>query len=295
MEGFLCYYLFGFYGLITKIFTRSVSLGKYIAIFLSLFSFNSFAEDKPLTTPTCLPEAVLTTPITLFLTESIKAQYAPFVIEGHIKSWLEHSNTVMRNSCIPMKRTLKEVVYISELLDINFQDIYAVHDLLAYYYPDRIKSLQQNQSHHHVYPYYGVVFSTRNSTFNPDKCGQTDVTLYPQFFVLDINCPKTVLEHELGHLAWANHDIDTLSDQTEGYLFDLATWLPVGLHSKIKQYAYGYRCGGKGTVMSYADELHPFYSSPSIAFDGIACGNDVYADNARVLREYAEAKLEITN
>jgi hypothetical protein len=220
------------------------------------------------------------------LAKSVKNKYAPFVVKGHIASWLKFSNEVLANSCIPMRRTLSEVVYVDDIVDGEFQDINLAHDLLEYFQPEKVKLLTQSSNN-----YYGVVFSTKKSNFEPEKCGQTNVAIYPKFFILDLSCPPTILEHELGHLVWANHDMDTLSYQVGGSVFDLELFYTLEQQSKIKPYSYGYLCGGRGTVMSYADVIHPFYSNPDITYDGISCGNKRYANNSKVLRDYSLKQL----
>jgi len=260
----------------------SVLIRNVIIVHMMTLSALVYAKDNKMVIRDCYMDQILDTPITFFIAKSVKERYAPFVVEGHITSWIKFSNQALTNSCIPMKRTLAEIVYLDEIVNSEFQSIDLVHNLLEYFQPEKINALSQNTHH-----YYGVVFDIENVNFHPEKCGETDVSLYPQFFILDIGCKSTVLEHELGHLAWANHDMDTLSVQSEGSAFDYDNFLALDQQHNIKPYSYGYLCGGKGTVMSYAEELHPFYSTPDITYGGITCGNKHYANNAEVLRAYA--------
>ncbi|KDM93417.1 hypothetical protein [Photobacterium galatheae] len=85
--------------------------------------------------------------------------------------------------------------------------------------------------------------------------------------------------------AW--HDIDTFSAQTAMTLDEVIETIPSHLKHLFKFYAFGYQCGGQGTIMSYADEILPIYSSPEISYRGIPCGNKKFANNALRLREYA--------
>lgn len=43
--------------------------------------------------------------------------------------------------------------------------------------------------------------------------------------------------------------------------------------------------------MSYERDVIPAYSSPDIRVDDIKCGDSKYHNNARVLREFAQAYL----
>ncbi|GAL31060.1 hypothetical protein JCM19239_2728 [Vibrio variabilis] len=41
--------------------------------------------------------------------------------------------------------------------------------------------------------------------------------------------------------------------------------------------------------MTYSEKIVPAYSSPEITNNGETCGEDGFADNARVMREYAQS------
>lgn len=230
----------------------------------------------------CQIEDAVETPITFFVSESVIKRYDTFIIEGHIQRWLNFSNQALKNSCVPMLRTLDKIVYTPEILGEESEEFEVVHSFLEYYYPGEIERLNNDKAN-----LYGLVFKKDISQFTTDWCGETMSSVYPQFFTIGLTCDDSVLEHELGHLAWANHDMETLSNQTDGMPFDLSNQVPLSVQSKYKKYSYGYICGGKGTIMAYADETHPFYSSPDISYGDIVCGNAHYADNASVLREHA--------
>ncbi len=243
-------------------------------------SWKSQAESIDL--PECQISRTVVTPITFFISNSVQKHYDPYVIEGHIQRWIKFSNYALKNSCIPMQRTLDKIIYAPEILGEEADEFGVVHGFLEYYYPEEFERLNGSRT-----ALYGLIFKKNISQFTTDWCGETYPSAYPQFFTIGLTCKDGVLEHELGHLAWANHDIHTLSEQTNGMPFDLSNRVPLNLASKVTKYSYGYICGGKGTIMAYAEEMHPFYSSPEISYDSIACGHQDYADNARVLRDYA--------
>ncbi len=94
------------------------------------------------------------------------------------------------------------------------------------------------------------------------------------------------MEHEIGHLSGANHDYKTLLkdfDSIESYIS--------GTYPRAPQYSFGAICADRGTVMSYERDVIPAYSSPDIRVDDIKCGDSKYHNNARVLREFAQAYL----
>lgn len=245
------------------------------------------AHANELLLPKCQDEQKVETPITFFISESVIKSYDLFVIEGHIQRWLSFSNQALKNSCVPMRRTLDKIVYTPEVIGEETEAFEVVHGFLEYYYPEEIERLNSDKT-----KLYGLIFKKDISQFTIEWCGETKSSVYPQFFTIGLTCDDHVLEHELGHLAWANHDIETLSDQTNGMPFELTMQVPLSVEDKFKKYSYGYKCGGKGTIMAYADQTHPFYSSPDISYEGIVCGNARYADNARVLREYALSLAE---
>ncbi|CAH0525945.1 hypothetical protein [Vibrio hippocampi] len=232
--------------------------------------------------PKCKIEAVVETPITFFISDSVIKGYEVVDIEGHIQRWLDFSNQALQNSCIPLTRTLDKIIFTPEILGEESEELSVVHAFLEYYYPQEIEALNNAKA-----KFYGLIYKTNLSKFTSEWCGETNASVYAKFFTIGLTCKDHVLEHELGHLAWASHDMDTLSTQTDGMPFDLSNQLPLSVKHKVKKYSYGYICGGKGTIMAYADQTHPFYSSPTISYGSIVCGNAHYADNARVLREYA--------
>ncbi|WP_243976862.1 hypothetical protein [Vibrio natriegens] len=255
---------------------------KILASVLLIFGLCWDSQSSTLDLPECQMSRTLETPITFFISDSVQKDYESFVIEDHIQRWITFSNSALKNSCIPIKRTLDKIIYAPKILGEEAEEFSVVHDFLAYYYSKEVERVNGSKT-----GFYGLVFKKNISQFTTDWCGETRPSVYPQFFTIGLTCKDHVLEHELGHLAWASHDMETLSNQTGGMPFDLSKRLPLSLVSKITKYSYGYICGGKGTIMAYADETHPFYSSPEISYENIVCGNAAYADNARVLREYA--------
>lgn len=90
------------------------------------------------------------------------------------------------------------------------------------------------------------------------------------------------MEHELGHLAEAGHDIQTALVK-HGSL-DNARY---SSFPKSEKYAFGWRCANSSTVMSYAlGETLPIYSSPDIYVKRQQCGDKNQGNNAQVLRDF---------
>lgn len=98
-----------------------------------------------------------------------------------------------------------------------------------------------------------------------------------------------MLEHELGHLSWAqNSDSHPVPNLT---MF-LKSVVPEEYLEKLIPYARAFKCGYSGSTMSYELNILPIYSSPQTSYQAEFCGNRESADNARVLRDYALTLLE---
>lgn len=72
--------------------------------------------------------------------------------------------------------------------------------------------------------------------------------------------------HEIGHNWGGNHEYDDVPDYAIAY-------------------AHSWECGDSYTIMHSVNDgtREPMYSNPDIAVDGVYCGDEVEADNARVI------------
>ena len=72
--------------------------------------------------------------------------------------------------------------------------------------------------------------------------------------------------HEIGHNWGGNHEYDNVPDYAVAY-------------------AHAWECGSSYTIMHSTNDgtREPMYSNPDIAVDGVYCGDEVEADNARVI------------
>lgn len=91
--------------------------------------------------PKCKIEAVVETPITFFISDSVIKGYEVVDIEGHIQRWLDFSNQALQNSCIPLTRTLDKIIFTPEILGEESEELSVVHAFLEYYYPQEIEAL----------------------------------------------------------------------------------------------------------------------------------------------------------
>ncbi|WP_394246083.1 hypothetical protein [Vibrio profundi] len=242
----------------------------------SMFASLSSAASVELDLPTCEREVAVTTPIHFFVELGVRENRD---IVSQIRNDIGMANTVLENSCIPMRRKLASVTYVE--IDERFMlNLGWVHfGLEQFTGQDKIASIKNAPN-----VYYGVVLSDDSGYFAGIQEGQTARSEFEKFFILSESADELTLEHELGHLAWAEHDPATLAEQLDS---DLEDTTPAWDQHKIKAYARGALCGNAGTVMSYQDNILPIYSSPNFYYQKYKCGDSNRADNARVLTEYA--------
>ncbi|MEZ9188160.1 hypothetical protein AB4133_02330 [Vibrio sp. 10N.286.52.F8] len=249
-------------------------------VLIIVLSNSRLSNAQSIEFPTCVQSEVLNTEIHLYVDESVLDEYSKAFIASKIATWESYSNLVLKNSCVPMTRKVTKVTYTSEIDSLWFQDLGAAERLLKLSMEEPIPETTEDG----VPIFTGIVFSNYNFSFESDYCGMSSSVSY--FFSLAINCPDYLMEHEIGHLSGANHDYKTLLkdfDSIESYIS--------GTYPRAPQYSFGTICADRGTVMSYERDVIPAYSSPDIRVDGTKCGDSKYHNNARVLREFAQAYL----
>ena len=223
-------------------------------------------DGEELSLPVCESAEKVETPVHFFTDDSIS--------EDRINEFIDYSNLVLDNSCIHMKRTLSGITKL-DLNDFQSKGIGSLHQQLALSVGhSTLKPMQ------HAGSYYVLVLP-KNAPFSQNGAGTAHINFSRSFLVVSSDAEAYVLEHELGHLAWAWHN-DTPEYWLKGQLL-------AEHHKRIKPYAFGALCREAGTIMTYADKSLPVYSSPNIQYYGKACGDAETADNARLMREFAQS------
>ena len=198
--------------------------------------------------------------------------------EAYFTDSLEQANIILRNSCIPMTRSLGSIRYI-DLDKSNVHDIFSVHKQVE----TQLNSDDLEDEYPQPNQFYGFVLAEKYGDILGFS-GQAEVNLSRKFFAIAHNNGINLIEHELGHLAWAQH--------AEGNPYNMQKWLESVIlpefHQFLKPYARAYKCGTGGTVMSYEDEILPIYSNPNSHYRGEVCGDAEKGDNARVVAEFAQ-------
>ncbi|KJY83321.1 hypothetical protein TW81_10020 [Vibrio galatheae] len=233
-----------------------------------LFYFGK-RDGEELSLPQCEFDQVVETPVHFFADESLS--------EERVNAWLEYANVVLENSCVPLKRTLSGIERI-DLQAFTSVEEGQLHRQLVTAVGEQVLEPMQRTGH-----YYVLVLPNGHKFSEDGLIGTAHVNFSRSFAVLVAGADVHILEHELGHLAWAWHN-DTPDYWLKGQLLD-------EFHPYIKSYARGYLCGDAGTVMTYASNQLPIYSSPKIRYFGQVCGDEAHADNARLMQEFARSLM----
>ncbi|TFH90140.1 hypothetical protein [Vibrio ouci] len=225
------------------------------------------------------PKCEIDTPaemsITFYVDADIKRKSE---LKGKLTKAIQLSNEILGNSCVSLTRKIEEIQYIEISRDL--ESAASLHkELETIVGKDEIAVLRGSPLHQYVL----ILNENHSFTANEEIYGITMMNINDSFVILDENFPLVVLEHELGHLGWAMHDRKE-SDDAEFWISEQV--FPENRY-KVKPYAGGFFCSGYGTVMTYSEKIIPAYSSPEITNNGEACGKEGFADNARVMREYA--------
>ncbi|MFC1503463.1 hypothetical protein ACFL53_03815 [Pseudomonadota bacterium] len=234
------------------------------------------AEEKVLKLPQCQDEETVETIIDFFVYQSVWSAYGEDKITKRINSAINTANRVLKNSCIPMRRRLGKLYPV----DMKFKSLVKIN--VGGYHNELLHEVEPTIVEYiHTQPnrYYALITDGL-----PENLVGVTHPYYPQFLILSIRADKYVLEHELGHLANAEHRGSKLSVIFERLI------TPEANKDKLHSYARGYNCGRRRTIMSTKPSSYsrlPVYSSPEIFYGGDACGDLEYGDNARRLREYA--------
>lgn len=253
---------------------RNLTLVSLIIIVITMLSQRS---TKPnFTFPECEEEISVNSNATFYIDNRIINKEE---LKGRLQEAVKMSNTILSNSCIPITRVFKESHSVS--ISHDSMSISSVHsDLKQTIGPSKINSFLDDPKEQYV-----LVLSDNHPLIIEEEInGMTMVNLNDSFVLLAESFPITVLEHEFGHLGWAMHE---RSNSESGYFWVIEQVFAKN-RSKVKPYSGAFNCSNYGTVMSYSEKVVPAYSSPLLSNNGDPCGNEEYADNARVMREYAK-------
>ncbi|MEZ8236616.1 hypothetical protein AB6C62_24285 [Vibrio splendidus] len=253
---------------------RNLTLASIVIVIIIMLSQRN---TKPnFNFPECEDEISVNSNVTFYIDDSVSSKEG---LKGRLQEAVKMSNTILSNSCIPITRVFKESHSVS--ISHDSMSISTVHsDLKQAIGFSKINSFLDDPKEQYVL----VLNDSHPLVIEEEINGMTMVNLNDSFVLLAESFPITVLEHELGHLGWAMHE----RPNSESGNFWIIEQVFAENRSKVKPYSGAFHCSNYGTVMSYSEKVVPAYSSPLISNNGEPCGNEEYADNARVMREYAK-------
>ena len=244
-------------------------------IFLILL-FCKSAFSNEIVFPSCGDKKPLETGIHLYFDASILDEFTEEFVTSKVQVWLHYSNTVLKNSCIPIERKITKIRYVEDVDSSWFQSLPGSYALLK----QSLDLIDNPESKNGIPIFTGLVFKSSKSSFKAEACGEAFIAR--NFFTLALDCSDFVFEHELGHLHGANHDHKTILSQDKSLEDFRYTMFPI-----TPKYAFAGVCSDYGTVMSYEARRIAAYSNPEVLVNGEPCGNVKNSNNAEVLRSFA--------
>ncbi|MFA0406184.1 hypothetical protein [Vibrio sp. 10N.222.52.C12] len=234
----------------------------------------------------CSFDDVAETNISFFVDQELLESMPMQDVEKSLRSSIKYANQVLKNSCVPLTRTLGRI----EPLNIDkskVQSLPSVFRLVSNTLKERgivVSEIAPNEK-------YGLLFHGKHEN-QLRLSGQASPYFGAWIFAISSKAQIHILEHELGHLSWAQH---AENFPVPNLTMRLRSAVPREYHVNLVQYARAAKCGSSGTIMSYERDILPIYSSPKVSFQGKSCGDDETADNARVMREYASKLLNFSS
>ncbi|TQO98450.1 hypothetical protein [Vibrio cholerae] len=256
-------------------------IGSIIAVFGITILTRPNSEGLEL--PNCNFDKVANTKINFFVDQEVLESSSIKDIKKELDSAIKYANQVLKNSCVPLTRSLGDVAAL--YIDKNeVRSLDTARKLLSMTLEKQkilVEQLSPNEK-------YGLIFHGKYEN-QLGLSGKASPYFGSWFFAISSTGPIHMLEHELGHLSWAQH---SESHPVPNLTMFLKSAVPQEYQEKLVPYARAFKCGDSGTIMSYELNILPIYSSPQIKYQGDSCGNSESADNARVLRDYALDLLE---
>ena len=235
-------------------------------------------SSKGLELSGCILDAVATTRVHFFVDEEVLVSSTLDEIKKSMNRSIKYANQVLDNSCIPLQREIGKISVIS--LDKNTVNSFNSAKRIV---KKVLKSEGITISDMHASELYGLIFHKKYERLL-GLSGQASPYFGGWFFAISSGASIHALEHELGHLSWAQHRENSPIPNLTMFL---KSAVPQEYQQKLVPYARAFKCGDSGTIMSYERNILPIYSNPLVKYQDDACGDVESGDNARVLREFA--------
>jgi len=184
--------------------------------------------------------------VALFVEPALEAQYGAQAVRTRAQSWIDFTNEAFRLNGLALSLRL---VYLGP-----FEGT-----LPASANGDLFGTFERNTAAAATARRFGAdlrhLLYGQEARPGIDSCGRG--TLVGEVGITGFECGSHTFAHEIGHNFGAHHDRANVPTTERGQ----------------NAYNYGYVCGGRGTLMSYAGASSlDHYSSPLLNFNGQACG-----------------------
>ena len=187
-----------------------------------------------------------TVDVAIFVEPRLDTEYGTQAVRTRAQASIEFTNEAFRRNSLPISLRLVYVGPFAEALPLD-----AAADLFGIF--SRSNAAAQLAQKHGA--------DLRHLLYSQDArpglgfCGMGN--LVGDVGISGYECGQHIFAHELGHNFGAHHDRANVPPAQIG----------AGAHN------FGYTCGGRGTLMSYAGAGRvDHYSAPELAFGGEACG-----------------------
>ncbi len=185
-----------------------------------------------------------TVDVALFVEGRVEEQHGPQAVRTRAQAWVEFTNAAFQRNGIALSLRLVYLGPFAGTLPANdtlfeaFQANVAAQDTALLYGADL---------RHLVY--------SQDSRPGLDNCGRAN--LLGPAGATGFECGQHLFAHEIGHNFGAHHDRAHAQAPAPS----------------AGDFNFGYVCGGRGTLMSYAGASSlDHYSSPDLSFGGQSCG-----------------------
>ncbi len=265
---------------LSKWWVAGVLLVAGVSAYIGNAVWQQHKSQQGLVLTECQIEEVVPTYIHFFVTNDVLQVMTKEQVKQRIEKIIQSANTVLKNSCIPLQRQIKSIQYVdfSEQYLFDFGSVhFALQKAVGTQVIGRIRQTMNE--------FYAILLGPDNTIFDDQWRGTSEMSPEGRFIAMSYDAMPLTFEHEMGHLAGADHDQQTIDEQAA---FGFEQIVPLWDQKQSKPYARAALCGDAGTVMSYNQNILPVYSHPGLYYQGEQCGDPEHADNARVLRRYAK-------
>lgn len=220
--------------------------------------------------------------LVIFYQNSFMKRYGEYEGYQHLLAIPGTINQAFEDSDIDATVTLKDIIQTTNVPDyIPYSPVYDDDGEIVQEGADYYSSLAMLNEGNEEYEAYVEKWEADNVMYVTDFREGTTLGAAAQDGEYTIILSQltddslTTTVHEMGHNLGANHEYDDIPDYETSY-------------------AHAWECGDSYTAMRSVSEgtIKNIYSNPDIALDGVYCGDEDEADNARAIEAKASTNAQ---